>query len=121
MISAIVSFITVFLTALLKAFDYQSMAKANKTAATKLVILRDELQLLLYKIRYATQPVPELIEEYSGIQAKVHAVYQEAPQTTDKAVEKAEIALKEKRNDTDTDEEIDMLLPEALRRTISSE
>ena len=40
-ISAIVSFITVFLTALLKSFDYQSMAKANKTAATKLVILRD--------------------------------------------------------------------------------
>lgn len=120
-ISAIVSFITVFLTALLKSFDYQSMAKANKTAATKLVILRDELQLLLYKIRYATQPVTELIEEFSTIQVKVHAVYQEAPQTTDKAVEKADAALKEKKDDTYTDEEIDMLLPESLRRTTPSE
>ena len=116
-ISAIVSFLTVFLTALLKSFDYQSMAKANKIAATKLVILRDELQLLLYKIRYATHPLAELIDEYSDIQAEVHAVYQEAPQTTDKAVEKAETALKEKKDNTYTDEEIDMLLPEALRRT----
>ena len=120
-ISAIVSFVTVFLTALLKSFDYQSMAKANKTAATKLVILRDELQLLLYKIRYATQPVAELIDEFSTIQGKVHAVYQEAPQTTDKAVEKAKEALKEKKDDTNTDEEIDIFLPEALRRTTISE
>ena len=77
------------------------------------------LQLLLYKIRYATQPVTELIEEFSTIQVKVHAVYQEAPQTTDKAVEKADAALKEKKDDTYTDE--DMLLPESLRRTTPSE
>lgn len=120
-ISASVSFITVLITALLKAFDFQSMAKANKTAATKLVILRDELQLLLYKVRHATQPVSDLLEEFTAIQARVHAVYQEAPQTTDKAVEKADIALKEKKDNTYTDEEIDMLLPEGLRRGKSIE
>lgn len=115
-VSAIVSFVAVFITALLKAFDFQSMAKTNKATATKLVILRDELLLLLYKVRNATQPVAELIKEFNDIQVKVHAVYQEAPQTTDKAVEMAGIALKEKQDDTYTDEEIDMLLPEALRR-----
>lgn len=120
-VSTIVSFVTVFITALLKVFDFQSMAKANKTTATKLVILRDELLLLLYKVRHATQPVEELIKEFTDIQGKVHAVYQEAPQTTDKAVDLVGIALKEKKDDTYTDEEIDMLLPEALRRGTPSE
>lgn len=120
-ISASVSFIAVFITALLKAFDFQSMAKANKATATKLVILRDELQLLLYKVRHATQPVAELLDEFMDIQSKVHAAYQEAPQTTDKAVEKAAIALKGKKDNTYTDEEIDMLLPEGIRRGKSIE
>lgn len=115
-LSASVSFITVFITALLKTFDFQSMAKANKTTATELVILRDEMQFLLYKVRHATHPVADLLDEFTGIQTRVHAVYQEAPQTTDKAVAKANIALKEKKDDSYTDEEIDVFLPEGLRR-----
>lgn len=115
-VSAIMSFVTVFLSALLKAFDFKETAKANKATATKLVVLRDELQLLLHKVRHETLPVAELIEQFADIQCRVHAAYQEAPQTTDKAVKMADISLKEKKDDTYTEEEMDMFLPESLRR-----
>lgn len=120
-VSAVVSFVTVFLTALLKAFDFKEMAKANKSAATKLVILRDELRLLLHKVRKEMQPVAELTEEFADIQRRVHAVYQDAPQTTDKAVTMAGVALYERKDNTYTEEEMDMLLPESLRRGTQGE
>ena len=120
-VSAVVSFVTVFLSALLKSFDFQNMAKANKATATKLVILRDELLLLLYKVKHQTQPLAELIETFDSIQVRVHAAYQEAPQTSDRAVKKAETALIIRNDDTYTDEQIDELLPESLRRGASHE
>lgn len=117
-VSALVSFVTVFITALLKAFDLQSMAKANKATATKLVVLRDEFQTLLLKIRQCDQTVAELMEDFERLQKEVHAVYQEAPATSNAAVKKAGIALAIKKDSTFSDNEIDALLPDSLKRGV---
>ena len=51
LVSAIVSFVTTTMSALLATFDYKNLAKSNKTAATKLVCYRNELLSLLGRIR----------------------------------------------------------------------
>ena len=114
--SAVVSFITIFISALLKSFDLQSMAKANKATATKLVGLRDELQTLILKIKMGEQSVYSLTDEFEALQKRVHVVYSDAPKTTDAAVKMAEEALKINGGNTFTDMEIDMMLPDTLKR-----
>lgn len=117
--SAVVSFVTIFISALLKSFDLQSMTKANKETATKLVELRDELQTLILKIKLGElgeQSVHSLTEEFESLQERVHAVYSDAPKTTDAAVKMAEVALKVNGDSTFTEKEIDMMLPATLKR-----
>lgn len=120
-ISAIASFITTAISAYLTAFDYKSMAIANKATATKLVGLRDELLVLLAKIKFRQQTVQQLTEEFDALQQRVHDVYTDAPNTTPKAVDKAEISLKVNKDGTYTDADIDLLLPNALRRGCEDE
>lgn len=119
--STIVSFVTVFLGSYLKTFDFSSMSKSNKAAATKLVVLRDELQTLLFKIRVCSNPINELECEFEDIQKRIHAVYAEAPKTTDAAVKMAGEAINLKKDNSFSDDEIDLLLPEALRRGVNHE
>lgn len=113
---AVVSFVTIFISALLKSFDLQSMAKANKATATKLVALRDELQTLNFKIKMSEQPVYSLTDEFEALQKRMHAVYFDAPKTTDATVKMAEEALIIKGDNTFSDKEIDMMLPDTLKR-----
>lgn len=114
--SAIVSFITTAISGLLATFDYKSLAKANKATATKLVCYRNELLLLLGKIKTKEQPAQELFGEFEVLQRQIHIVYQDAPNTTDRAVKKAEKAINEDKDGTYSDEKIDRLLPDSLKR-----
>lgn len=116
-VSALVSFVTICINSLLKVFNLQDMVKTSKTAATKLVALRDDLQTLLLKIHQGKKPIDELTAEFDELQERIHIVYQEVPTTTNKALKKAEIALKVTKDNNFSDNEIDMMLPEALRRT----
>lgn len=114
--SSLVSFITICISSLLKAFNLQEMAKASKASATKMLALRDDLQTLLLKIRQGKNTVDELTAEFEELQKQVHIAYQEAPQTSKKALKKAEKALKITKDNSSSDDEIDMMLPESLRR-----
>lgn len=114
--SAMASFATAATTACLASFDYKSMAKSNKTAATKLVALRDEILILLAKTKFEQQPCQELHKDFYAIQERIHNVYSEAPHTTNQAVRKASDAIKVSNDGIYTDEEIDQLLPSSLRR-----
>ena len=57
-----------------------------------------------------------LTEEFESLQERVHAVYSDAPKTTDAAVKMAEVALKVNGDNTFTEKEIDMMLPATLKR-----
>lgn len=114
--SAIVAFVTTALSAFMALYDYKSMAKANKSTATKLVCARDDLLTFLAKVRIEENPVLSLTEEFEKIQKRVHEIYSDAPNTADKAVSKASTALKKDKDGTYTDDEIDALLPDSLKR-----
>ena len=115
-VSTIAAFVTTAISAYLTSFDYKSMARANKVAATKLVALRDELLILLEKIKFRQQPIQELTAEFDALQKRIHDVYTNAPNTTSKAVDMAEVSLKSNKDGTYTDAEIDSLLPNSLKR-----
>ena len=57
-----------------------------------------------------------LYEKYEQAVKQLHKVYAEAPNTSDKAEELAGKALKETKDNTFFDEEIDSYLPISLRK-----
>lgn len=69
LVSAIVSFVTTTMSALLATFDYKNLAKSNKTAATKLVCYRNELLSLLGRIRIKEKTAKELFDEFENLQS----------------------------------------------------
>jgi len=53
--------------------------------------------------------------EFENLVKRLDSIYQEAPDTTEKAVERARISLNVNKDNEITDEEIDGNLPEELR------
>ena len=76
---------------------------------------RNNLFSLLGKIKLKQQPIQELYEEFEFQQEQLHKVYQNAPNTTNHAVKKAGKAIKDNKDGTYTDEEIDNILPDSLK------
>lgn len=115
-LSAILSFATVFITAYFKIFDLSSLTKAHKESANKLLIVRNELTALIMSIKLKEKTVSELESYYKELLNKVNEIYRDAPQTTDKAVRLAKEALQVTGDNTFSVEEIDSYLPNTLKR-----
>lgn len=116
LISAIVSFATVYITAYYKSFDLQKLVASHKATANKIIAVRDKYKVLLTEIKLQSDSVENLLTKYNELVKETNGIYLEAPTTTDKAVERAREALKVKKDNTFTDEEIDSFLPQSLRR-----
>ncbi len=115
-LTAVLSFITLGITAYFKSFDLKSLEAQNKTAANQFVAIRNDLLNVIATIKYSSKDVDETKSKYEDIIQRLNRLYIEAPQTTKEACELAEKALKEKKEYSFTDEEIDMFLPEGLRK-----
>ena len=116
LVSALISFATVYITAYFKSFDLQKFITSHKAAANKLIAVRDQYKILLTEIKLKVDSVENLLARYKELVEKTDAIYLEAPTTTDEAVGKASKALKIKKDNTFTDAEIDSFLPLSLRR-----
>ena len=116
LVSALISFATVYITAYFKSFDLQKFITSHKAAANKLIAVRDQYKVLLTEIKLKVDSVENLLARYKELVEKTDAIYLEAPTTTDEAVGKASEALKIKKDNTFTDAEIDSFLPLSLRR-----
>lgn len=116
LVSALISFATVYITAYFKSFDLQKFITSHKAAANKLIAVRDQYKVLLTEIKLKVDSVENLLARYKELVEKTDAIYLEAPTTTDEAVGKASKALKIKKDNTFTDAEIDSFLPLSLRR-----
>lgn len=114
--SAIISFATVFITAYFKSFDLQKLITAHKATANRLIAVRDRYKILLTEIKLQNDSVANLLLKYNALVDEADAIYQEAPSTTDEAVERASEALKVKKDNSFSDEEVDSFLPSSLRR-----
>ena len=115
-VSSVLSFVTVFVSAYFKSFELVKLTKTHKETANKLLIVRNELEGLLMSIKLKETPVSELEKRYSELLKKGNDIYKNAPQTTDKAVKLAKKALQITGDNTFTDEEIDSYLPVSLQK-----
>lgn len=113
--SALLSFITLFVSAFFKSFELPQIGKRNKETANKLISVRDELELLILKLKTEAASTPDILAKYEELVKKADEIYLAAPNTTPKAVERARQALKIQNDNTYTDDEIDSLLPAELR------
>ncbi len=63
-ISAILSFVTIFVSAYFKSFDLHQMTLSNKTTANKLLCIRDQLYLIILKIHMECDSANDLLIQY---------------------------------------------------------
>lgn len=115
-ISAVLSFINTSISMFFKSFDIQKNISNHKRTAIDLLVLRDKLRLLLTEVHMDNAVAIELIKKYEDLQDQVNQVYKDAPNTTDKAVNRAFKALKIKKDNEFSDDEIDCNLPKSLQR-----
>lgn len=121
LVSALISFVSVFVSAFFKSFDLKTMIGEHRRSAVATLAIRDELIMLLLQIRMQTESADSLFSKYEGLVKQLHKVYAEAPATTNEAVEKARTALNIQQDNTFSDEEIDSYLPRALRKVDESD
>lgn len=115
-VSALISFVSVFVSAFFKSFDLQTMVGQHKAAANNLLVVRDDLKLLILQISIQKYDPDTLYERYEEIVHQLDKVYADAPNTTDKAVNMARTALNITQDNTFTEEDIDGFLPVGLRK-----
>ncbi len=115
-VSALLSFVSIFVGAFFKSFDLRTMVVQHKKTANELLTIRDTLKLLILQIHLKQDEPKILYEKYEQTVNQLHMVYSEAPNTSDKAVELASKALKKTKDNTFFDDEIDSYLPISLRK-----
>lgn len=115
-VSAVLSFVTVFVAAYFKSFDLNKLTKAHKEAANRLLIVRNEITCLLTSIKLKEKTVSELEDRYRELMDKANEIYMAVPTTTDQAVKMAKDALQVTEDNTFSEEEIDSYLPPALKK-----
>lgn len=114
-ITALLSFVTITITAYFKSFDIKEMEKQNKEYANKFLIIRNELLHIICDLHMKNRNVDEINKEYISIMNELNKLYITAPSTAQEAVDRATDALKVNKEYTYTDEEIDNFLPPSLR------
>ena len=113
-LTTLVSFGSLFLSAYLKCFDLKNLERQHRIAANRFIIVRNQLLHIIVELHM--EPNLEQIKaEYQQILSDLNKLYLEAPSTTDSAVSKASEALNIKNEYTYTDEEIDHFLPNNLK------
>lgn len=115
-LSTIVTFLNLYISKVLKTFEIKKDIFKHKKTAIELLVLRDKFMLLLLEINIGESNFEKLLEKYKSLQNSLWEVYKNAPITTDKAQKKANHALKIKNDNKFSEIEIDMNLPESLKR-----
>ena len=67
--------------------------------------------------RLKSKPIEELRKQSDVLLDDLNKVYMNAPRTTDRAVARARKALEKNKDNSYTDEEINRMLPNSLRKT----
>ncbi len=117
-ITAILSFVSIFVAAYYKSFDLKELQKKHKDSANHFVVERNNLLHIIEEIHLKEKTPEEIDLEYKTVMSRVNELYVEAPTTSDKALKLAEEALKINKEYTFSEEEIDNFLPDSLKGRI---
>lgn len=121
LVTSFVSFIAIFISAFFKSFTLQKMVGIQSVTAKKLLEIREELKLLILELRTGKIEFETASDDYRKIVVRLNEIYKDSPRTSDKAVEKARIALNISKDNEITDKEVDLSLPKLLRKGITDE
>lgn len=116
-ISAFISFVLVCINVYLKHYDLGKIAQRHADAAIEIWDVRESYLSLLIDLRLPNVDIADIQKRRDELQKRLKRVYQCSPRTNSKAYMAASKALKESEEMTFSDEEIDKLLPERLRKT----
>ncbi len=113
-IGALLSTILLIFSSLTKNFNFVDDAKRHSDASNLLWKIREEYVSLLVdfdKISYE-----EIIKKRNELQERTYEVYSTYPQTDAKSYEQARNSIKNEEAQTFSEEEIDLILPNSVRR-----
>lgn len=117
LITALMSFGAVTLTAYMKGFDPGATAQKHRDAAADIWSIRESYLSLLTDIISGDQDFETLRARRDALQASLAAIYKGAPHTDGTAYGEAQTALKKNEEYTFSEEEIDAFLPKYLKRS----
>ena len=99
----------------LKDYDLGELSQKHIVVASRLWNIRESYLSLLTDLTTEEIPIDECRKKRDDIQTQLSSIYDNAPRTTEKAYKMAQQSLKIDEEMTFSCEEINMLLPEALR------
>lgn len=96
------------------SFDPASDAVRHRATAKELLVIRDAYINLIADAKSGLEDA-ELRARRDDLDSELHTIYEHAPDTSSRAYRKAQEALQLKEELTFSSEELDLLLPQALR------
>ncbi len=115
-LTAIISTTLLALNTFLKGTDLGEIAQRHVEAAANLWNIREKYLSLITDINAGIIPIEEILTQRNKLQEELSCIYKGSPRTINQAYKKATKALKINEELTFSPEEIDMLLPEPLRK-----
>lgn len=114
-LGAIISLILLILNSYTKNFNLIEMAQEHKTASDSLWKIREEYVSLLTDFDILEPEV--IIKKRDELQERTSQVYINSPRTDAKSYVEAQKALKYNEEQTFSENEIDIMLPNSIRRS----
>ncbi|WP_252229823.1 SLATT domain-containing protein [Clostridium sp. ZBS15] len=115
-VTAIISAISFFINTYFKTYDLKSLHKQHKKSALDLLELREELISVLCDIKLGKYTEDSLRSKRDEILKKQIDIYKKCLDTEEEAVNKASDNLKNRQDNTYSDDEIDSFLPVLARK-----
>ena len=113
-LGSIVSLALLILNTYTKKFDISGIAEEHKKASDLLWKIREEYVSLL--IDFEMLEAKEIRNKRDELQERTSEVYSNSPRTDTKSYMAAQKALKTEEEQTFSEEEIDIMLPNSIRR-----
>lgn len=114
-VGAIFSLILLILNAYVKDFDLCEIAQKHRDAADLLWKIREEYISLLTDFELLDADI--IMKKRDELQNRTAEVYNKSPRTDDKSYKEAQKALKTDEEQTFLEHEIDVMLPNSIRRS----
>lgn len=115
-ISAVIATALAIVTGYAKSFEAAAHASAHSVTARRLWLVREQYLSLLADVEAEAATLEDARARRDKLQLSLAEIYESAPRTSSKAYGLAQVALKVNEELTFSDKEIDMFLPDALRR-----
>ena len=113
-LGALVSLALLILNTYIKNFNLSGIAQEHKKASDLLWKIREEYVSLLTDFEMIDES--EIRNKRDELQERTAEVYSNSPQTDSKSYQAAQKALKTEEEQTFSEEEIDIMLPNSIRR-----